>query len=194
MKLEGLLISWKHFEMLYEKDRGMPIPICPKIMKHHLELHNSSKMRVRLAVQIFSNSVAKGLRFYSSYREIEDSTAIADFCEWMNFMFDALNRREYQNGLKVGNKDFLLLQESLNRLDQWENLMEERIITTNEFLTRQTAEGLRVTLRSMIDITLYLTSKFNFSCIVRKHKSRCSRGVFHTGNQLYQKKDIIFVK
>lgn len=51
-------------------------------------------------------------------------------------------------------------------MDQWENLMEEGIITNNEFLTRQTAEGLRVTLRSMIDITLYLTSKFSFLCIL----------------------------
>ncbi|XP_032678185.1 uncharacterized protein LOC116847362 [Odontomachus brunneus] len=44
--------------------------------------------------------------------------------------------------------------------------MEEGIITNNEFLTRQTTEGLRVTLRSKTDITHYLTSEFNFSCIL----------------------------
>lgn len=52
MKAEGPEISWKHFEKLYEIDCGMPMPICPKITKHHLELQNSSKMRVRLAVQV----------------------------------------------------------------------------------------------------------------------------------------------
>lgn len=54
MKPEGPLISWKHFKTLYEVDRGMPMPICSKITKHHLELQNSSKMRVRLAVQVIS--------------------------------------------------------------------------------------------------------------------------------------------
>lgn len=41
--------------------------------------------------------------------------------------------------------------------------MEEGVITKNEFLT---AEGLRVTLRSMIDLTHYLTSEFNFPCVL----------------------------
>ncbi|XP_025160317.1 uncharacterized protein LOC112589795 [Harpegnathos saltator] len=124
-------------------------------------------MRVRLAVQVLSKSVAKGLRFYSAYHhELEDSTATAEFCEWINSMLDSLNRKEYQNWLKPGNKDYLLLQESLQKLDQWEDLMEEGTITNNEFLTRQTAEGLRVTLQSMIEITSYLTSKFNFQCIL----------------------------
>lgn len=44
--------------------------------------------------------------------------------------------------------------------------MEEGIITENEFLTRQTAEGLRVTLQSMIDITHYLKNEFNIPCVL----------------------------
>lgn len=52
MKSEEPAISWKHFEKLYEIDHGMPLCICPRITKHHLELQNSSKIRVRLAVQV----------------------------------------------------------------------------------------------------------------------------------------------
>lgn len=44
--------------------------------------------------------------------------------------------------------------------------MKEGIITSDEFLTRQTAEGLRVTLKSMIDITEYLIGKFNFTNVL----------------------------
>lgn len=40
--------------------------------------------------------------------------------------------------------------------------MKEGRIASDEFLTKQTAEGLRVTLRSMIDITEYLITEFNF--------------------------------
>ncbi|KYQ47745.1 hypothetical protein ALC60_13219 [Trachymyrmex zeteki] len=127
-------------------------PIC--VLTHKI-LHQEK----HLLFQILSNSVARGLRYYSSYyRELKDSIATAEFCEWINSMFDALNIRKYENGLKPGNKDFLV--------HQWETLLEEGTITKNGFLTRQTAEGLRVTLRSMMDITLYLTNEFNFPCVL----------------------------
>lgn len=54
MKPEGPLISWKYFQKLYDIDNNMPMPICPKITKQHLELKNSSKMRVRLAAQVYT--------------------------------------------------------------------------------------------------------------------------------------------
>lgn len=68
MKPGGSLISWKHFENLYGIDRNMPMPICSKITKHHLELKNSSKMRVRLAVQVISMVCTTAIKkFYFEY-------------------------------------------------------------------------------------------------------------------------------
>lgn len=49
MKPEGSEISWSHFQNLYHKDRCLPIPKCPKLTIHHINLDNSSKMRVSLA-------------------------------------------------------------------------------------------------------------------------------------------------
>ncbi|XP_077282627.1 uncharacterized protein LOC143908738 [Temnothorax americanus] len=121
-------------------------------------------MRVRLAVQVFSKSVAHGLRFYQNrVPELKDCETTADFCEWMNNMFDALNRREYLKGLKPGNPDFKILEESLSKLDNWEKKVDDKILDKKLFLTKQTAKGLRITLKSMMDLTCTLVNHFGFS-------------------------------
>lgn len=59
-------------------------------------------------LQIFSQSTSNGLRFYRGlglpdFKECE-STAL--FCEWINQLFDVLNRNEKHQGLKPGNSDY----------------------------------------------------------------------------------------
>lgn len=50
------LIRWEHFKKLEEIDAQTAgyagIRYCRKLTKEHVELNNSSKMRVRLAVQV----------------------------------------------------------------------------------------------------------------------------------------------
>lgn len=57
--------------------------------------------------QVFSNSVASGLRFYQKHvPKWKDCEATISFCKWMNDMFDALNRRHPIDGVRVGNRDY----------------------------------------------------------------------------------------
>lgn len=59
------------------------------------------------------------------------------------------------------------MQESLRKLNAWETLKELNIIQKHEFLTYQTAEGLRVTLTSMLHLTDYLVSEeFKFDKVI----------------------------
>lgn len=68
-----------------------------------------------------------------------------------------------------------VLNDALEWLDNWENNLNNNLIKEEEFLTKQTAEGLRVTLKSTIDLVNYLlndcgfayvlTSKFNQDCL-----------------------------
>jgi len=44
-------------------------------------------------------------------------------------------------------------------LNNWENCVHNQHIYQNEFLTMMTAEGVRVTLRSTIELTTYLLSE-----------------------------------
>lgn len=51
-------------------------------------------------------------------------------------------------------------------LDTWETCMHEQQIHPNEFLTTTTAEGLRVTLRSTIELTNYLLWDCGFEYVL----------------------------
>ena len=70
---------------------------------------------------------------------------------------------------------FEVMNDALEWLDNWEDNLNNNIIKEDEFLTKQTAEGLRVTLKSTIDLVNYLlndcgfayvlTSKLNQDCL-----------------------------
>lgn len=50
-----------------------------------------------------------------------------------------------------------MIEESLQKLDAWEEQVDNNHLSKDVFLTKQTAEGLRVTLQSSLDIIRYLT-------------------------------------
>ncbi|XP_057337857.1 uncharacterized protein LOC130675946 [Microplitis mediator] len=153
MNPDGPLIEWDHFLQIFEKDclKPMHLRVCPKITMSHLELNNSSKMRVRLAAQIFSNSMVRALTSYQKEFKDKNFTATIEFCRWMNNLFDALN--ENCVSLKPGDDNFKLIEKSIKTLDFWEaKIGQPNGIKESSFLTRNTAEGLRVTLRSTLDV------------------------------------------
>jgi len=51
-------------------------------------------------------------------------------------------------------------------LDSWESKVIDGLVSSNEFLTQQTAEGLRVTIKSSIELSKYLLDKCNFSFVL----------------------------
>ncbi|KAH9384312.1 hypothetical protein HPB48_026305 [Haemaphysalis longicornis] len=61
-------IMWAHYEKVYAEDTKLPgyIRGCAKLTFSHMNLSNTEKLRVKLATQVFSRSVAKGLEYYSS--------------------------------------------------------------------------------------------------------------------------------
>jgi len=66
------------------------------------------------------------------------------------------------------------LKESLQFLNDWEDMFHNRKITENQFLTANTAEGLRVTLQSTLDIIEYLITRYNFTYVLTgKNKPGC---------------------
>lgn len=59
-----------------------------------------------------------------------------------------------------------ILEDALRRLNEWEKKVELSILPLSSFLTHQTAEGLRVTLQSTMDIVCYLTEKYQFPYVL----------------------------
>ena len=60
---------------------------------------------------MFSNSVAAGLQFYSTHakKKFEGCEATVNFCLRINNLFDALNRKQANEGLTPQSKDFKVL-------------------------------------------------------------------------------------
>lgn len=111
LQVKGEWIKWCYYDQLYVADRSLPahLRICPKLTFSHLNPSSTEKMRVKLATQVFSNSVADGLQFHQQKGTAGFGAQIKAtilFTRRMNMMFDALNRKFPREGLCLGNRDF----------------------------------------------------------------------------------------
>jgi len=72
-----------------------------------------------------------------------------------------------------------VLNEGKQWLDSWESNYDDGNITADEFLTQQTAEGLRVPIQFYIDITLYLLDECNFSYVMTSKTNQDNLEVYN---------------
>ncbi|KAH6947068.1 hypothetical protein HPB50_016987 [Hyalomma asiaticum] len=163
-------VFWAHYDTLYVEDEKNPayLKVCPKLTYAHVNPTNTLKMRVKLATQVYSRSVAKGLEYYSSRSvpRLYDVKATVDFTMRMNNLFDALNRQTPKEGLKPGCKDFAVLESSLKWLNEWEQMVVDGKILNTSFLTQSTAEGFRVTIMSALGLSNYLLNECGFRYVL----------------------------
>lgn len=45
-------IKWDHYHKVFKYEENSLTKVCPKLTKHHFELNNLSKMKVKYAVQV----------------------------------------------------------------------------------------------------------------------------------------------
>lgn len=98
--------SWFYIEQLEKLQSSHGLALANKISKRHIDFVNQ-KMKVSLATQIFSKSVAECLRFLFNEKisgfESNDVLVTADFLELFNDLFDILNSRKLVSyGFKGG--------------------------------------------------------------------------------------------
>uniref|UniRef100_A0A6P7G4G8 Uncharacterized protein LOC114333707 n=1 Tax=Diabrotica virgifera virgifera TaxID=50390 RepID=A0A6P7G4G8_DIAVI len=89
-------ISWQDIEYTYNIDRTNVRARCMvKITDVHINPNNFQKMRVKLAAQIFSNSVASAISTAKSVGQLHTKTAphTAEFLKIINNIFDGLNSK-----------------------------------------------------------------------------------------------------
>jgi hypothetical protein len=125
--------KWQHIEMLHSKQSDEGLTLANKVTKAHINFKRQ-KMKVRLAVQVFSASTARALEYLrlSGSREFTDSQATEVLVSTLDKLFDILNSRSrhgkgYKAAIGYSNafsrlaflrstKDFLLnLQDSTGR-------------------------------------------------------------------------------
>ena len=165
---------WEHIAKLYCMDLDSGLHRLPKLTVDHIALKSYSRMKVSLAVQVLSNTVAQALQRHYSSGEAQETSKL---CQMVNDFFDCMNVRsttEYQkkrNALlapyrSTDDERFDWLENVfLNYLTDWKSSTESRkgAFTDDErgrmFLSMQTYNGLKMTVKSAIAVTKFLLSE-----------------------------------
>ena len=80
------------------------------------------------------------------------------------------------------------MHETLEWLDSWEKNVKKNLISPDEFLISQTAEGLRMTLNSTLDLSAYFLEKLKFDVVLTGRINQDSLEVFQTRVQIDKEK------
>ena len=158
----GRYLMFKHIA-----DQEFALHTLPKLSLDHIVLTSYSKMNVKLATQLLSQSVATALEEKGD----DDVLGTAEFC---NYFFDCANVRSPTEHVRRRN-DFIkpytsqdderfawLRDVFLHYLEKWrESIMQqEGIYTADEkgkmFLSLQTYKGLKIYVHSHIEAIQYL--------------------------------------
>lgn len=90
--VDGKDIAWKYIQEFHDKDSSKPTRLAPRLTSRHLNLPPFSTLRVKLATQVLSHSVASGMKVMAEWDIIEkDAVPTADFLESFDQLFNAFN-------------------------------------------------------------------------------------------------------
>lgn len=142
-KIHGKEICWRYYQQVFledsKRDKNSGLRACPKLTKEHVYPTNMAKMRVYLAVQVFSKSMADGMQAYHDAElkekmkfekkyptekfvaKFEGCEATIAFTRKINRMFDILNSRNIDGSLTLNCSAFEELEEIIKWLESWES-------------------------------------------------------------------------
>jgi hypothetical protein len=170
---DGKYVLFRHIADLFHSDQEFALHTLPKLTLEHFVLTAYSKMKVKLAVQVLSKSVAIGLRESGD----EDVSGTAEFCDMMNGFFDSINVRSLTEHTRKKNPFIMpysspndyhltwLKEVFLTYLNNWKEstLTREGNFSSDErqrmFISAQTYEGLKIAVYSHIEAITFLLSK-----------------------------------
>lgn len=102
--LASKAISFKDIKDVYTIDKAsLKSRTLTKITDSHIAPNSFQKMSVKLAVQIFSHTVAATIRSCISTKQLQSNSArnTAEFIEFINNLFDVLNSRSEKIAIHI---------------------------------------------------------------------------------------------
>ncbi|XP_071101730.1 uncharacterized protein [Haliotis cracherodii] len=168
---DGQDIRWSHIVRLYEEYVEPSIYAhAHKLTREHIDLTPFAKMKVNLAAQVLSKTVADALEHL-----YDDSVSeTVNFIRQMNKFFDCLNTRNLNEADRKRNTNLreyvdrnderltYLTTEFLGYFDAWERAVLNRQgpLTKSQrsrmMLSKQTLHGLRITVQSIVECVRFL--------------------------------------
>lgn len=117
------VIDWNYFELLVQLQEREGLKLGNKISRAHINYTNQ-KMKVKLAVQLMSDSVANSLLYClrNKIQGFEGCEATIDFVKTFNRLFDIMNSRsiriqEHKRALYPGNYENI--KQELNEIQEY---------------------------------------------------------------------------
>lgn len=183
--------KWNHISQFFEQDIVKVYRLAPRLKAKHVNLPPFSQMKVKLASQVFSHSVAAGIETYISHGRLpEDALGTVTFCARMNDLFDCFNSSTvkcrlapYRSALSSSSRHLTRLSELSKWLDSI--TVSDRLKgkdVTNRFRCiqgwKQAIEALSQlwqTLCTVNGVKFLFTRRINqdplenFFCVVRQH-------------------------
>ena len=157
----GLSLSWAHVVSTVEDDQSHALNRLPKIREEHIHLSPQLQMRVKLAAQVLSKTMANAIR----RRNRPEILETANFCEMMDEWVDCLNGRylnvpkpnllPYKANIPNDSRYQWLEENFLRWLHEWQVEIEalpgiSRSERNRFLLSYQTSEGLKMTTKSFV--------------------------------------------
>lgn len=94
----GKQTSWTYIESFYNQDKQKFYRCAPKLTNAHIYPSNFDKMKVRLAVQVLSNTVASAMHTYMSLGALPlEAIGTIEVLEKFNKLFDLVNSSYIRN-------------------------------------------------------------------------------------------------
>jgi hypothetical protein len=96
-------VKWQYVVDFYEYDKSNKIRLAPKLTDAHIDLPPFTPMRVNLAAQVLSHTVAAGVFTLCQLGKLpKEAGTTADFLEQMDQLFNALNSKSIHSKQKFG--------------------------------------------------------------------------------------------
>ncbi|KAG0416225.1 hypothetical protein HPB47_006586 [Ixodes persulcatus] len=153
----------EHIEEAWKCDNKSltPLRAMPRVTKPVLHSNGFEKMSVSYAIRLYSDEVVRGLYLYKQEveRRFGTTTATECFVKKMRDLISVMTSRRSKGALRPGSRKEAELQEFLDYLNTWE---ASAGMQGQGFLSRSTAEGLRVTLSSTLSLLHYVTGELGY--------------------------------
>lgn len=181
----GNVASWSHIAKMYDinREKITGLHLAPKLTEAHVKLPAFSRLKVKLASQIFSHSVYAALMVYTSMGKLPpEAIHTAVFIENINNLFDVLNsaslkHKKFRRAITERNKHIDVLQNAIQ-------LFESIKVVKARGETVPNIKGWLISLNSIICLWNHLKEEYGLRFLLTSCLNQdCLENAFSTVRQ-----------
>lgn len=174
------IAKWIHVINLFDIDSKNKYRVAPRLSKAHLETKKFSSMKVKLAAQVLSHSVAAGICLLSTLGQVSsDATFTADFIGQMDELFDSFNSTSLTHSKPMASA----LTHTSNHIDMWKSKIQfikswHFINSEGRYVRAACKNGWILTINAIIQLWEFLKNQGFQFLLTKRLNQDCLENVF----------------